>query len=64
MFNINLVLLYCELGRFNKDEEFLLAGLSKSSTSLEAAHLHILLAVVMAKQSRIPPALAECQKAI
>ena len=63
-FDINLALSYYELGRFDEAEEVVLAGLSKSPQGREAAHLHILLAVVMAKQSRISSALTECQKAI
>ena len=63
-FDISLALSYCELGRFDEAEEVVLAGLSKSPQGKEVAHLHLLLAIAMAKQSRISSALTECQKAI
>ena len=63
-FDISLALSYCELGRFDEAEEVVLAGLIKSPQGEEAAHLHLLLAIAMAKQSRISSALTECQKAI
>ena len=64
MLNVYLALSYCELGRFDELEEVVLAGLSKSPQGEEGAHLHLLLAIAMAKQSRISSALTECQKAI
>ena len=64
MLNVYLALSYCELGRFDELEEVVLAGLSKSPQGEEAAHLHLFLAIVRVKQSRISSALTECQKAI
>ena len=64
MLNVYLALSYCELGRFDELEEVVLAGLSKSPQGEEAAHLHLFLAIVMAKQSRTSSALTEYRKAI
>ena len=55
---------YCKLGRFDEAEEVILAGLSQSPQREEVMSLHLLLAVVMAKQSRISSAMIECRKEI